>query len=214
MVSFQRALIRIGAFVALSLAGLTACTVVDEGGGGPRPRPEPSFPQMCTMEYDPVCASDGGRRRTFSNACQARADGYRIVGRGECRPERPDFGDDRPQVCTREYAPVCARQGRREQTFSNACMAEAQGFRVVSNRECRRADTRPVDDSDMRPPQGRPGRDPDVRPGRDPDNRPQRACTREFAPVCARQGRQRQTFPNACTAEAEGFRVIDNNPCQ
>ncbi len=197
MTPFRHVIIRIGALMALSLGGLSACTVVvDE----PRPRPEPSYPQMCTMEYDPVCADRGDNRRTFANACQARADGYRIIGRGECRPQRPDFGDDRPRICTREYDPVCARQGRRQQTFSNGCMAEAEGFRVIGRGECRRPETLPIDDSGLRP-------------GRDPDRRPQ-ACTREFAPVCARQGRQRQTFPNACTAEAEGFRVIDNGPCQ
>lgn len=197
MTPFRRVLIRIGALMVLSLVGLSACTVVvDEPG--PRPRPDP-FPQMCTMEYDPVCAARGDRRRTFANACQARADGYRITGRGECRPERPDIDDDRPRVCTREYSPVCARQGRREQTFSNACMAEADGFRVIGRGECRRReDVRPVDDSGLLPP---------------PDRRLQ-ACTREFAPVCARQGRREQTFPNACTARAEGFRVTDNGPCR
>ncbi|MCV9960683.1 Kazal-type serine protease inhibitor domain-containing protein [Pararhizobium sp. BT-229] len=197
MTPFRRVMIRIGALVALSVGVLTACTVVDESGSRPRPRPEPSRPQMCTMEYDPVCAQRGNSRRTFSNACQARADGYRITGRGECRPERPDFGGDRPQACTREYDPVCARQGRRQQTFANACMAQADGFRVIGRGECRRPEILPIDDSDMRPP---------------PDRRPQ-ACTREFAPVCARQGRREQTFPNACTAQAQGFRVIGNGGC-
>lgn len=197
MTPFRPVMSRIGALVALSLSVLSACTVVvDE----PRSRPEPSFAQMCTMEYDPVCARRGDDRRTFGNACQARAEGYRIIGRGECRPERPDFGNDRPQVCTREYDPVCARQGRRQQTFANACTAEAEGFRVIGRGECRRPDFQPIDDTGMRP-------------GWDPDRRPQ-ACTREYAPVCARQGRRRQTFPNACMAEAEGFRVIDNGPCQ
>jgi len=130
---FRRVMIRIGALMALFLVVLSSCTVVvDEPG----PRPQPSYPQMCTMEYDPVCARRGDNRRTFANACQARADGYRIIGRGECRPERPDFGDDRPQICTREYDPVCARQGRQRQTFPNACTAEAEGFRVIDNGPC------------------------------------------------------------------------------
>ncbi len=169
MTPFRRVMIRIGALMALSLGVLSACTVVDEPG--PRPRPQPAYPQMCTMEYDPVCARRGDNRRTFGNACQARADGYSIIGRGECRPERPDFSDDRPQICTREYDPVCARQGRRQQTFANACMAEADGFRVIGRGECRRLEPLPIDNSGMRP-------------GRDPDRRPQ-ACTREYAPVCS-----------------------------
>lgn len=195
MTVFQRVAIRFAALMTLGL--LTACTVVvDEPGGRPYPRPEPSRPQMCTMEYNPVCGERGNNRRTFGNACQARAEGFRITGRGECRPERPGFGGDRPQVCTREYAPVCARQGRREQTFSNGCMAEAQGFRVIGRGECSRGNDRPVDDSGMRPP-----REPQM-------------CTNEYAPVCARQGRREQTFPNGCTAQAQGFRVIGNGECR
>lgn len=200
MTPFQRVTIRIAALMALSLGVLSACTVaVDEPGGRPYPRPQPSTPQMCTMQYDPVCGARGNTSRTFGNECQARAEGFRVIGRGECRPQRPDFGGDRPQVCTREYAPVCARQGRREQTFANGCMAEAQGFRVIGRGECERGGGRPGEEGGMRPPR--------------PDRGPQ-ACTREFAPVCARQGGREQTFPNACTAQAQGFRMIGNGDCR
>ncbi|KQY26818.1 Kazal-type serine protease inhibitor domain-containing protein [Rhizobium sp. Root482] len=198
MMSFRRGVIRMGALVALSLGLLSACTVVEESGPRP-PRPRPSSPQMCTMEYDPVCGQRGGDRQTFSNACQARADGYRIVGRGECRRERPEPDRDRPQVCTREYDPVCARKGRREQTFANACTARADGFQVIGRGECRRSDSRP-DDTGMRP-------------DRDPDRRPQ-MCTMEYDPVCARQGRRERTFANACSAKAEGFRVTGAGSCR
>jgi len=192
----------------LSTGVLSACTVVvDE----PRPRPEPSVPQMCTMEFAPVCGQRGARRQTFPNACQARVDGFEVIGRGECRREgrpdqgRPDEGrpdgspDDRPQMCTREFDPVCARRGRREQTFPNACTAEADGFRVVGRGECRGA--------------GRPDNRPDERPESRPDDRPQ-ACTREFAPVCARRGENVQTFANDCEAQARGFRVIAGGECR
>jgi len=50
------------------------------------------------------------------------------------RPPRPD----RPQACTREYAPVCAVRGHREKNFSNACMARADGYRVIADGQCRR----------------------------------------------------------------------------
>ena len=40
--------------------------------------------QACTMEYRPVCAARGGDRRTFGNACQANAQGYRIIRPGQC----------------------------------------------------------------------------------------------------------------------------------
>ena len=38
-------------------------------------------------------------------------------------------------------------------------------------------------------------------------------CTREYVPVCARRGDDRQTFPNECVAEEAGFRVISDGEC-
>lgn len=46
-------------------------------------------PQICTMDYNPVCAQlDAGPRRTFSNGCQACSN-QEVVGyfAGECPPE-------------------------------------------------------------------------------------------------------------------------------
>lgn len=181
---------------ALALSVLAGCTV--EEYPGPRPEPLPRPPQMCTMEYNPVCAIRGRQRETFSNACQARARGFDVIGRGECRPQgRPD-PEERPQFCTREYNPVCARRGNRTQTFSNACTAEADGFRVIGRGECR-SDERPGGGIDL------PDERPESRPG---------VCTREYAPVCGRRGDRTRTFPNSCMADAEGFRIIDNNACQ
>lgn len=39
-------------------------------------------PQMCTMQYQPVCGCDG---RTYSNACVAASNGMSIAHAGECR---------------------------------------------------------------------------------------------------------------------------------
>ncbi len=47
------------------------------GGGGDEPR-------FCTREYRPVCAQRRGNYRTFGNACEADAAGWRVVGNGEC----------------------------------------------------------------------------------------------------------------------------------
>ncbi|WP_425437256.1 hypothetical protein [Novosphingobium guangzhouense] len=49
------------------------------------PQPPSKKPAMCTREYAPVCGEKRERRQTFSNACMARADGYRVIGQGECR---------------------------------------------------------------------------------------------------------------------------------
>lgn len=50
-------------------------------GGGGNGGDEPRF---CTREYRPVCARRDGRLRTFGNACEADAAGWRVVGNGEC----------------------------------------------------------------------------------------------------------------------------------
>jgi hypothetical protein len=50
-------------------------------GGGSNGGDEPRF---CTREYRPVCARRDGRLRTFGNACEADAAGWRVVGNGEC----------------------------------------------------------------------------------------------------------------------------------
>lgn len=91
-----------------------------------------------------------------------------------------------PQYCTREYAPVCARRGGDRQTFSNACMAEQSGYRVVRDGPCR-----------------------DYGGG----GGGQTFCTQEYRPVCARRGGTLRTFSNACEARAADYQVIDNGPC-
>lgn len=53
-----------------------------------------------------------------------------------CMETMPRPKPEKPIACTQEYAPVCAVKGFKRQTFSNACMARAEGFRVVSNNAC------------------------------------------------------------------------------
>lgn len=118
---------RWGALAAAAVV-LSSCVVVAETDPGPRP----DGPRICTREYDPVCARRGDRTRTFGNACEARASGFRIIRDGECRRA----GGDEPRFCTREYRPVCARRGDRIRTFGNACTARADGYRVIAPGEC------------------------------------------------------------------------------
>ncbi|WFP65416.1 Kazal-type serine protease inhibitor domain-containing protein [Mesorhizobium sp. WSM4904] len=124
---------RRGSVALLLSVLLAACTVVvDEG---PRPRPPRPHPQLCTMQYAPVCARRGGDRQTFANACQAERAGYRIVRDGPCRDGGGGGGGEQT-FCTREYAPVCARRHGEVRTFPNACEARAADYRIIGNGPC------------------------------------------------------------------------------
>jgi hypothetical protein len=101
----------------------------------------------------------------------------------ENRPPRPD----RPgPICTREYAPVCAERFGDRQTFSNGCLAESAGYRIIRDGECRR-----------RPPKPDEGA----------------FCPKIYAPVCGRRGPDFQTFGNECLADVAGYRVVAPGPC-
>lgn len=164
---------------AAALAALSACVVED----GPRPRPIPDDgPRFCTREYAPVCGRDGRDSRTFGNACEARAAGYRIVREGECRREQPE--PEEQQFCTRQYDPVCARRGGDMRTFGNSCEADAAGYRVVRAGECRR----------------------------EPDN-DQSACESIRGPVCGRRGDHVRPFANACAAEDASYSLLPRDAC-
>ncbi len=110
-------------------------------------------------------------------------------------PVRPAPPSPTERFCTREYAPVCGVNRGDRRTFGNACEADVAGYRVAYGGECRRGG-----------PSGRPGR---------PDRPPQsdRACTREYAPVCARRGGSVRTFGNACEADSAGYRVVGRGRC-
>lgn len=100
---------------------------------------------------------------------------------------------DEPGFCTREYDPVCARRGGDRQTFSNGCLADAAGYRVIRDGECRSE---------------RGGGFDEPREPRD-----QQYCTREYRPVCGLRRGDTRTFPNACEARAADYRIVDDGPC-
>jgi hypothetical protein len=171
---------RVLTFVFVLLTA-SACTVAVEQ------HPVPARAHACTNEFAPVCARRGSELRTFTNSCLARASGFQLMYRGQCSVSgRPVPGP--PAACTREFAPVCARRGGQQRTFDNPCLARASGFQVVHRGQCRAS----VGPSPSQP----------------------IACTREFAPVCARRGNLSLTFDNSCLARANGFRIVHGGRCR
>jgi Kazal-type serine protease inhibitor domain len=92
--------------------------------------------KTCTSLFEPVCGCDG---QTYSNACIAEAKGIKKFTKGECgKKEDPAPSDDCKgkainKTCTSLFEPVC---GCDNQTYSNACVAEAAGVKRFKKGEC------------------------------------------------------------------------------
>jgi hypothetical protein len=54
----------------------------------------------------------------------------------------------------------------------------------------------------------------DEGPGYPPPRPGPQFCTKQYDPVCARRGGDRQTFANACLAERAGYRIIRDGQCR
>lgn len=104
------------------------------------------------------------------------------------RPPPPRPGPPSPPICTREYAPVCARAGRDRQTFANECLAETAGYRIIHAGPCRAG--------------GGGGGGLQV------------SCPQVYDPVCARRGNHVRTFGNTCEAGVASYQVIHAGECR
>lgn len=149
----------------------------------------PAIP--CTLEYAPVCASNGSESVTFGNKCAFKAaqctdPELQLVAEGECEVLTTtvdcSLAPDIP--CTYEYDPVCVSDGVSTYTYGNKCAFKAAqctnaNLTMVAQGECASELT------------AAETTEPDVDCSQAPDIQ----CTREYHPVCASNG---EVFGNPC----------------
>lgn len=123
---------------------------------------EPVDPEICTLEYSPVCGAatqvevcetipcPSLRHKTFPNMCKLDVAEATYLFGGDCGAKEDQAVYDAPNsACTKEYVPVCAKDEsslectttepcptHEYKTFSNSCDAENSLASIAFTGEC------------------------------------------------------------------------------